>query len=666
MADDVDEKGSTYTVGCRLDKLVPNAQHVDAIRVAVERMQRVMVDTCDLMNLYIRDRLQNHEGSGLEHVFERNWLLYAMNEVTAGSDRATHLPALTTVRVAHMGGLVRSSRTSLRQLMSNQRTNLAAVASTNIWLHFRARLVRVVTTAMRLPKEEYDILSTDERKERAIQVRSIAVDIIRPVGAPYKSAEQYHAVVDARRNLLGIDEAVGEWGEYPFLYHIKSHPERFLRATWLLSRERETQLDRHGNTCSGFALFPLRRHMVPRHIDVCQQALREVLRLGTSEYAKQSAREKRGRECDACEPGPSEDTDAAPAPARRKRTRRPKADVDEEKRELFGQVVDLRAAGVAQKHRFAWRFTTDGVCARLLYKRAHADGQAPAGLPKRGMWTIDQIKHMTRSTSELHIAGVDPGKREIVVAVDMDQPVVDGALRAVRYTLEERQRDQRLRQYTDDMQRSRPSGVVEWQARLSAHNSRSTELGPFAEYCASRRDGLDEVAAFYATLRFRQHRWKRYIKTQKSEEKLYKKLRAMHKKDDERAFALAYGAWGLVAGVSSGFNRGNPPCIGVGMLRKLAKRFLVVITPEHYTSKTCCKCHSPMGAWHEVEQEMNRKIRGLRVCQNETCRMPQNRDKAGGVNIGCNCIRLLSGRPAIRSCTPQDVKLISLQVELEG
>ncbi|KAL1504755.1 hypothetical protein AB1Y20_008531 [Prymnesium parvum] len=214
MADDVDEKGSTYTVGCRLDKLLPNAQHVDAIRAAVERMQRVMIDTCDLMNLYIRDRLQNHEGSGLEHVFERNWLLYAMNEVTAGSDRATHLPALTSVRVAHMGGLVRSPRASLRQLMSNQRTNLAAVASTNIWLHFRARLVRVVTTAMRLPKEEYDALSTEERKERAIQIRSIAVDIIRPAGAAYKSSEQYHAVVDARRNILGIDEAVGGTTKY--------------------------------------------------------------------------------------------------------------------------------------------------------------------------------------------------------------------------------------------------------------------------------------------------------------------------------------------------------------------------------------------------------------------------------------------------------------------
>ena len=30
--------------------------------------------------------------------------------------------------------------------------------------------------------------------------------------------------------------------------------------------------------------------------------------------------------------------------------------------------------------------------------------------------------------------------------------------------------------------------------------------------------------------------------------------------------------------------KGNPPAIGVGLMRKLAKRFVVALTPEHYTS----------------------------------------------------------------------------------
>lgn len=52
----------------------------------------------------------------------------------------------------------------------------------------------------------------------------------------------------------------------------------------------------------------------------------------------------------------------------------------------------------------------------------------------------------------------------------------------------------------------------------------------------------------------------------------------------------------LLAGrASSACNRGNPPCIGVGLMRKLARRFVVSPTPEAYTSKTCCRCLGRFG-----------------------------------------------------------------------
>ena len=69
---------------------------------------------------------------------------------------------------------------------------------------------------------------------------------------------------------------------------------------------------------------------------------------------------------------------------------------------------------------------------------------------------------------------------------------------------------------------------------------------------------------------------------------MYAKLRAM--RTDDRPLVLAYGSWGLVAGRTGACNKGNPPCIGVGLMRKIARRFLVVPTPEQYTSKTCHRC----------------------------------------------------------------------------
>lgn len=63
--------------------------------------------------------------------------------------------------------------------MASQRTNLVATASTNIWLHFRKRLFKVVTGAMRMEGEEYALLTADERKWHSLQIKSIVSDILR-------------------------------------------------------------------------------------------------------------------------------------------------------------------------------------------------------------------------------------------------------------------------------------------------------------------------------------------------------------------------------------------------------------------------------------------------------------------------------------------------------
>ena len=106
-------------------------------------------------------------------------------------------------------------------------------------------------------------------------------------------------------------------------------------------------------------------------------------------------------------------------------------------------------------------------------------------------------------------------------------------------------------------------------------------------------------------------------------------------------------------------NRGSPPTIGVGLMRKLEKQFVVALTPEAYTSQTCCNCLGPCGPWKEVEEKMGKTIRGLRRCQNEECTvnggLPLNRDKNGAINIGTNFKRLFEEKAPIRSMTDEDI-----------
>ena len=49
--------------------------------------------------------------------------------------------------------------------------------------------------------------------------------------------------------------------------------------------------------------------------------------------------------------------------------RRTKEEMEEENRDLFAGIVDLRAARVARRHTFDFAFTTDGVGARVQMRR---------------------------------------------------------------------------------------------------------------------------------------------------------------------------------------------------------------------------------------------------------------------------------------------------------
>ena len=155
----------------------------------------------------------------------------------------------------------------------------------------------------------------------------------------------------------------------------------------------------------------------------------------------------------------------------------------------------------------------------------------------------------------------------------------------------------------------------------------------------------------------RKRRWKTYMKQQKSEALLYNQLRDLTK-TDSRPLVLAYGSWGLVAGKPGAVsNRKNAPCIGVGLMRKLSTQFIVCPTPEQYTSKTCHICLGECGPHPRMRtQKKQSEIRGLRVCQDESCRAHLNRDINASRNIGLQFARLFEGKGPIRAMTSDDME----------
>ena len=654
--------GGIRTVGCSLQKLVPDAGQLDAIRQAVASTHRATILATELLNMHLR-RMLTIPDADLSVFFNASWLLNAYNEVTTGKRKVKVVESLHQTYDSCMPPFSSPDRTGIQQCLLYDARNLATVAATGVWMHFHKRVLSHVRGALALSDDEYAALSKDERHRRKLELMQIAADLCRSPTASHQSPSTQHSWIASERHRLGIDEAVGDWSNKPLLYHLKARPHRFVRAMAIMSEEREAAGGR------AFALYPLRRTYVPRHVRFDQKALRDLLRIGKSDYIKDKAKKRQttgvppveddldlpplqpngvGYER-GTETGPS----FAPAPPP-ERKRRMKDEMEDENRELFEGILDLRAAGVKRRQRFDFAFTTDGVCVRLQMRSTAklGDGAGLTSMPTRGIWAIDQLKHVSR-LEQLHVIGVDPGKRELIVGVDMDNPM-DSPL--VRYTQKQRLRDVRSRQYTDEAKRSKPQSVLDAEAELTGFHSRTSDLDSFCAYCRKRHETLESCLAFYAGLVHRKRRWKTAIKAQQSEERLYKRLEGVQKKGDRRPIVLAYGSWGMVAGrAGAACNRGNPPCIGVGLMRKLSRRFVVSPTPEAYTSKTCCRCLGACGPWDEKEAAMGKKIRGLRRCTQRDCMLPLNRDKNGATNIGTNFMRLFEDKTPVRSMSEEDL-----------
>lgn len=653
MAPDPGE--GTYTVHCALARLVPDARHVEVFQDAAVRVNRATARATELLNLYVRDRLEHHGGAGLESMFKPNWLLEAYYVVTTSRRAGKVDPALTAVAEQYMQGAEKPDRQGLTQCLVYECINLAAVGSTNVWKHFRTRVLKHVQTSFALDEAEYKKLSKDDKRRRRLALLQVGDDLCRPPAEDRRSPVQYHDWIDTERHRLGIDAAVGNWDGKPLLYHLKVHPERFLKAMYLMSK------DRVAAERAAFALFPLRRTLVPRHIRVDQKVLNNLLGLKMSSNQAKVRHEATGR---------------VPDSGRAKKRAKDDPSLVAEKQDVFGAVLDLRAAKIRRRHHFDFAFTTDGVSAHLLMrnpkkaaapkgkrKRDEEAGVLPTGIPTRGRWSIDALKHASRHRlDDLHVIGIDPGKRELIHAVDVDADAKTTP--SVRYTLAERRRDLRTRQREAEVRHAKPWVVAAAERQLSLLNSKAPSLEGFAAYVRRRHELLAEVPEwqeFYTELDHRRRRHKTFARAQASETKLYNKLQAMHDKKDNRQLVLAYGAWGVTAGPQV-CNKGNPPAIGAGMMKKLDRRFVVVPTPEHYTSKTCVACGGLCGAHPTLRTNKDKEIRGLRVCQHEGCGLIQNRDRTGAINIGRQLRRLLCGDGPLRPMNDEELEFQRLNV----
>jgi hypothetical protein len=188
--------------------------------------------------------------------------------------------------------------------------------------------------------------------------------------------------------------------------------------------------------------------------------------------------------------------------------------------------------------------------------------------------------------------------------------------------------------------------IEQHESDLSAQSSKTLGLDEFRAYCTARSALNQTVGNFYRNIRYRNRRFKRYMKKQKCDSKLTKDIKAVHGGPDSTL--VATGDWNE----GSRHRRGYEPVKGIGF-RKTFRRagYKVFLVDEFRTSRVCCECQDEGGAserlrvvWSPKPYQAKRKIlcNGLLRCR--TCKRLWNRDLNAAINIWNIAYNALHGR----------------------
>ena len=156
------------TVGCALSKLVP--AHLRAIQGAVLCVHRATILATELLNMHLRQCLAGNADTDLSSFFDGSWILNAYNEITTGKKTVKVIPSLHQTRKDFMPPFIAPDRTGIQQCLLYDARNLATVAKTGVWIHFKSRVHFYVRERLALGNEEYSTLSSVQTRERKLLI----------------------------------------------------------------------------------------------------------------------------------------------------------------------------------------------------------------------------------------------------------------------------------------------------------------------------------------------------------------------------------------------------------------------------------------------------------------------------------------------------------------
>lgn len=287
----------------------------------------------------------------------------------------------------------------------------------------------------------------------------------------------------------------------------------------------------------------------------------------------------------------------------------------------------------------------------------------------------DMSKEELEQLKSKHIVVVDPGKNTLFYMSDLHNHVL-------RYTNKQRLFETKRIKYQKKIEKFKRTdkingkSIIELESDLSEFKSRSCYLKNFCDYVRKKQEISDLVYNHYSSPLYRKLKWYSYINTQRSEERLFEKIRKYYGQfSGGKEIVIVMGNWSAIRQLRNFISTPN-----LTLKRELAKRFTAYDVDEFRTSKLNYKTRTQCNNLYikssgENKNSVRRKIHSVLTYKVDGKRVCINRDRNAILNMK-NIVESYmngKGRPFIfrrgtkipRTCLcyrPKSKKLLSHQV----
>ena len=552
-----DDKPSSHrTIKCSLKSILRDYNTIQPIiNDIVIRCNDIVTETYQLIRLYCLKLY--HECQCIPEIDEQ-FILYAMKAIGTRDNRGkkaenTELQEqLSSFYELEFKMLITHDKFDLKNmsfLLPYLATQIHTAIHNNLKEHFVTRLYRFINKTA-TPYEQ-DLNKEEAKAERSKLKKAVYENSAVP--------ERYNEWYNMHR-----DKMLPQSWDVSLAYDCKVFPCKYLPCSFYMNEVLEKQ---------GFKLFQplsLRNNIVPHYITIDTASIINLLTKGNKGELLKKVKENQER--------------------------------------IWNQFFNLDLKVFKQKnYRFNYTLQTDGVAVSLLFVHKLHNGrktcqQCNIGGDMSFQYVEDLSTEKLADIQSRKIVGGDPGKYSLVYLADAEG-------NKLRYNVFQRRTESMTKRNARIMQTEKKKhNVIEKETELSDKNSKTVDYEKFKEYLIKKNQLNASLKDFYLQELFRKLKWRRFVYTQKSEDRFLNNIEKTFGSPDQ--ICISYGDWSRSTQMKH-----FVPTKGIGLRKLIARRFLLVMVNEFRTSKLCCHCNKELCHMHVQKDNTTKKLFRCLVCK---------------------------------------------------